>query len=396
VPSQKSKEHNIEKIYDVLFVGGGASALFCASYLKNKKAAILELNDSTCKKLKISGGGKCNITNELLSHENFTGEEELIKYVLKIYDNKALLSYLASLGLKYKTQKRVVPGQIFLQDSEFLIEALHKKIKNVDIKNRTRVVEVVKESQFFTIKTDNGIFKSNIVVVASGGVSYHSLGVSDIGYKIAKDFNINVVTPEPSLVGFTVQKEQFWFKELSGVSISCGATVGDKKLLGDILFAHKGISGPLVLNLSLYWKKGRIELDFLPDITIEELLKKCDKNKQISTVLPLPRRFIKAFLEQKGMEDKKVSHLTNNEINRLQELKSYPFAPSGNFGFSRAETTRGGICGDELKKESMESKKVPNLYFIGEVVDINGELGGYNLQWCASSGYVCACAINGQ
>jgi predicted Rossmann fold flavoprotein len=186
----------------------------------------------------------------------------------------------------------------------------------------------------------------------------------------------------------TVQKEQFWMKELSGVSVDVRITVAQKKIEGSLLFAHKGISGPAVLNTSLYWKKGEITVDFLPYHNINQLLKQFP-NKQITTVLGLPKRFSKKFLEVIGVADKQCKKVLEKEKQKLQQIHTYRFAPAGNFGFSKAEVSLGGVCTDALK-ENFESKDVASLYFIGEGVDVTGELGGYNFQWAFASGVVCA------
>jgi predicted Rossmann fold flavoprotein len=164
--------------------------------------------------------------------------------------------------------------------------------------------------------------------------------------------------------------------------------VGDKTFKDSLLFAHKGISGPSVLNASLYWQKGKVSIDFLPSHNLKTILNQ-DTKKQLSSVLPLPKRFTKAFLKTIKLKDNAISKLTNIEQQKLYMLNNYDFAPAGNFGFSKAEVSLGGILTDELK-ESFEVKKVKNLYFIGEALDITGELGGYNFQWAFSSGYVCA------
>jgi predicted Rossmann fold flavoprotein len=193
-------------------------------------------------------------------------------------------------------------------------------------------------------------------------------------------------------VGLTVQKEQFWMKELSGLSCFVTIKVNDKTLKEELLFTHKGISGPSVLSASLYWQRGNIAIDFLPEHNILDLIQ--GSKKLLSSVIPLPKRLSKAILEALNVEDIECKKITNESKEKLVRIHNYEFAPAGNFGFSKAEVCRGGVMTDELNPYTMEALDVKNLYFTGEVVDVTGELGGYNFQWAFSSGYVCARSIN--
>ena len=179
-------------------------------------------------------------------------------------------------------------------------------------------------------------------------------------------------------------------KELSGISFPARIHVSGKTLDEDLLFAHKGISGPVVLSASLYWHRGEIIIDFLPGFDLDTIRK---EKKLLSTALPLPKRFMKAFLESAGIEDKPCNRLNPEERERLSSIRAYAMAPAGTFGLSKAEACRGGVACGELEPTSMESKKIPGLYFIGETVDVTGELGGYNFQWAFSSAVVAAKAI---
>ena len=238
--------------------------------------------------------------------------------------------------------------------------------------------------------TNKGKFSASIVVVATGGASYKELGASDIGLRIASEFGLKTSSFLPALVGLTLQPPQFWMKELSGISFPARITVGDKILDEDLLFAHKGISGPVVLSASLYWHRGEIEIDFLPDFDLKSLYV---EKKLLSSALLLPKRFVAAFLDSIGLEDKPCNKLDETQRLMLQRLQNYTMAPSGTFGMSKAEVCRGGVSADEIDKATMESISVPNLYFIGETVDVTGELGGYNFQWAFSSAVVCSSSI---
>ena len=347
-------------IYDVLIIGGGASALMLGSLLnKNKKVAILEQNSKLGQKLRISGGGKCNITNAIVSSDNYLGDEIFVQNVLDRFDNSWLLDFLASHSLvPFLKQDNCY---FCKHSSSEILDVFHSQINHIKKMMNTKVDKVTKKDDVFIVKTDKGDLRAKKIVIASGSKSYPKIGGSDIGFKIATHFGHTIKEFEPVLVGFTVQPEQFWFKKLSGVSFDTSATVNGKTFSGALLFTHKGISGPLVLNLSLYWKKGKIEFDFLSSPY-------------------LPKRFVKAFKEGTGLEKK--------------DLKSYSFAPAGNFGFTKAEASRGGINTDEIDMYTMQSKLVDGLYFTGEVIDVTGELGGYNLQWAFSSAAVCAEHLN--
>jgi len=183
-----------------------------------------------------------------------------------------------------------------------------------------------------------------------------------------------------------VQKEQFFFKELSGASTDVKITIDNTICEGSLLFTHKGLSGPAVLDASLYWEKGKIDINFLPHFSWKATQ---SSKKQISSLLPIPKRITKAFLVQLGIEDKPYNKITHEEMDKLQLLEHYSFSPAGTFGYSKAEVTKGGVDTSEIDAQTMMSHKVKGLYFIGEVLDVTGRLGGYNFQWAFSSAYMC-------
>lgn len=377
------------KIYDVIILGGGASGLMCASFLdKTLETAIVDVNEKVGKKLKISGGGKCNITNVHVSPQNFDGDSELLSSVFGVFSKEDLLDFLELNHVALELRKE---RYYFCKNSsDAIIEVLKKKSSPTFLNHE--VLSVQKEEDIFLIQTSQGTLKTKKLVVATGGKSYQSLGASDIGLKIAKDFGIKVKEFSPALVGMTLQKEQFWMKELSGLSCFVKIEVANKILEEEMLFAHRGISGPVVLSASLYWQKGNISIDFLPSNNIFELIK--GSKKLVSSAIPLPKRLSKALLEALEVEDVECKKITQEQKAKLSFIHAYQFAPAGNFGFTKAEASRGGVLAKELNFYTMESLKVQNLYFIGEVVDVTGELGGYNFQWAFSSGVVCAKGLN--
>ena len=352
---------------EIAILGAGASGLFLAHHLK--KDYILIDHNQIPQKIKVSGGGKCNFTNENVTSNNYLGDKQFIQKILNYYTNKDVLKFFKDVNYQ-----KIKNNQYFATSSDEIIKKLNKK------KFIAEILKVEKKDKFL-IHTSKGIIKANQVVVATGGISFKSLGATDIGYEIAKNFGHNIISPSPALVGFTLQKEQFWMKQLSGVSVLAKVEVENKTFKDNILFSHKGITGPAILNSSLYWKKGKIKINFLPNYKITK------SNKAPSNLLPLPKRFIKEFLVSQNIKDE------NKNLNKIINLlQNYELAPAGTFGFTKAEVTKGGVDINEL--DEFESKFQKGLYFIGEVVDVTGELGGYNFQWCFSSAKFLADKLN--
>lgn len=360
---------------------------------KYKNVCLIEASKTLAPKVKVSGGAKCNITNEFISSKNYLGDEKFIKTILEKFSKDDLLAFLNKNKIFPKINPKIVKGTYFCNSSQEIIDMFSLLTTYVKKYLETVVLDVYfdEKLEHFKIKTTKGEILSKKLVVASGGLSFPILGASSIAFDIAKKFGHTIIKPEPALVGFTVQKDEFWFKNLSGVSLNTKVLVEDKNLEGSFLFTHKGCSGPVILTSSLYWKKGKIIIDFLPNKKIEKfLLDNKNKSKNISSALPLPKRFIQEFLLAQNLEDKPVSKLNKDELEKLNLLKNYEFSPAGNFGFSKAEVTKGGINTDEINRSSFESLKQKNLFFIGECLDITGELGGYNLQMVFSQAYICS------
>lgn len=361
-----------------------------ASNLKNKNICIIDSNSKIGEKIKVSGGAKCNITNEKVSFKNYLGNEEFVKNIVSKYSNKDLLNFLNSNDVYPKVNPKIVKGTYFCNSSSEVISMFEKLTSHVKKFMNTKVLDV-EFDKHFKIKTSNKVIESKKVVVASGGLSFETLGASSIAFDLASKFGHTLEKTKPALVGFTVQKEQFWFKNLSGISTDVEAKVpylkDIKSFYGSLLFAHKGCSGPVILNSSLYWQKGKMSLDFLPNKKLEPLLK---GNKKISSAIPLPKRFMTEFLNSIELEDKAISSLSKEEKEKLLMLKNYEFSPAGTFGYTKAEVTSGGISISEIDFDTFESKKQKDLYFIGECLDATGELGGYNFQLYFAQGFLCA------
>ncbi len=348
-------------IYDIVIIGAGASGLMTASLIKNSSICIVDSNGSIGEKIKVSGGAKCNITNQFMDSSYFLGDEEFIAKTLLRYNEKDLLGFLSNHNVFPKINPKIVKGTYFCNSSRDVVSMFKKLTSHCDFKLNTTVDDVeYTENETFKISTSNSIIYSKKLIIASGGVSYPSLGASDIGIQIATKFGHSIKRLNPALVGFTVQKDQFWFKELSGLSLEVEITVQDKKLKGMMLFTHKGCSGPVILSTSLYWQKGSFSINFLP-----------------SKDSYLPKRF------KKAIKDLDI------------DIHNYTMSPAGNFGYTKAEVTKGGVNTDEISN-NFESKIQKDLYFIGEVLDVTGELGGYNFQWAFSSATILAEELNKQ
>lgn len=375
-------------LYDVAIIGAGAAGLMTAALLKDKSILLLEQNEKPAKKLRIAGGGRCNLTNAKLSAQNYLGDRAFIAQVLERFDNHALLDYFHQRGLQTSLEK---DKQYFCTHSaQDLIDILLHESRHAHIKLHQKLQSIEKKSHFI-LQTQNQSFKAKKVLMASGGSSFSKLGTSDIALHIAQSFKHTIRAFEPVLVGLTLQKEQAWMKELSGISVLATLTIGKKSFTNWLLFAHKGISGPAVLSSSLYWKKSSITIDFLPQYRLKSLFKQ--KNKKLSQLIPLPKRLTLALLEALELENKPYAHLNSQELERLSHLKSYSFAPAGNFGLSKAEAVRGGVETTHIDPHTLQSRHTSGLFFAGEALDVTGELGGYNIQWAFSSAFVVAQAL---
>ena len=378
-------------IYDIVIIGAGASGLMLGSLLnKNLNTCLIDTNKKIGAKIKVSGGAKCNITNEVVTSDNYLGESTFVQNILNQFSSSDMLKFCKKNGLETVFNEKLVKGTYFCKSSN----DVNSMFAHLNSHNRTFLNTEVLDIEYknhYIIKTSNQTIEAKKIVIASGAISFRTLGASSIAFDMAEKFSHKVSRLDPALVGFTVQKDQFWFKELSGVSLEVRAKVEHKEFLGGMLFAHKGLTGPIILNSSLYWKKGLMHLDFLPHNDLKPFFK---SNKKISSALPLVKRFIVAFLESVNLEDKAISSLNEEEKDKLYLLKHYAFAPAGNFGYTKAEVTKGGILTEQIDDETMMSKIQKDMYFIGECLDVTGELGGFNFQFAWSSAFVCAKSLN--
>ena len=375
--------------YDLIILGAGAAGLMAAAQLKNRNILLIDHNARPGEKIRISGGGRCNLTNKYLSLEHYLGDSRFIEKVLAKFDNRDLLAWLKARGLAPVLRKE---SQYFCPHSaKEVIDLFLRETSHATFAYETEILSAEKVKSVFVVRTSKGTFRSKNLLVATGGLSYKSVGASGIGYEIAEGFGHTLTPLRPALVGLTLQPEQEWMKALSGLSLAVEATVGRRKLKGDLLFAHRGLSGPVILDASLYWNGGKITLDFLPGVRLKTLFK--NPKKKASTQIPLPRRFVQAIFHAQQIPDMSYNRMDDAAKQRLSLMKSYAFAPAGTFGYAKAEVTKGGVRTDEIDPETMESLLIPGLFFAGEVVDVTGRLGGYNFQWAFSSAVTVSIAI---
>jgi len=353
-----------------------------------EETLIIDGNPRPGAKIAISGGGRCNLTNEKVTVEDYVGDPLFIVPVLQRFDTRQTRRWFEDRGVALVKQKQ---AQYFAAEgAPAVVNTLEKHSAKAKRCLKCRIRKVQRQDGLFVVETDRGTYRSERLVVATGGVSYPRLGATDIGFRIAEHFAHAIVPPRPALVGWTLQPEQFFFKELSGIAADVTIRIGERTITDRILFAHRGVSGPAVLNASLFWEKGWVEMDLLPGYDLQRIR---NSGKQLTTLLPLPRRLTQAFLTHLGITDRPARRLSSDEWKRLEELHAYRFAPAGTFGFSRAEVTRGGVATAGIDPETMMSRAVPGLYFVGEVLDVTGRLGGYNFQWAFSSAAACARAL---
>ncbi len=373
------------KIYENIVIGGGASGLMFTANLKNKEdTIILEHNNKLGAKIRVSGGGRCNFTNKNISTSNYLASSAFLKGLLREFGSQFIFEYFTNLGLKSTLKDGT---QYFCKSSsKELLDLLLYQIKGAKIALNCKVLDAKKDGNIFEVSTTRGKYKAKKLIITSGGLSFTNLGATAIGYEIAKSFGHKIIATKPALVGFTLQPQDSFLKTLSGVSINVKIKVDKKELEGSMLFAHKGISGPVVLNASLFWNRGHLEINFLPKFDLKSIK---NSNKNISNLLPFPKRVALAFLEKLEIRDKKATLLSKEDWSKLEELKYYKLAPAGTFGYSKAEVTKGGIATNEIKN-NFESKLVDNLYFLGEVLDVTGMLGGYNFNFAFLSAIKCA------
>jgi predicted Rossmann fold flavoprotein len=380
--------------YDVIVIGAGAAGLMAAATAAKlgQKTLLLEKSEKIGEKIRISGGGRCNFTNINASSQNYiSNNPHFVKSPLAQYTQHDFIKLVESYNISYHEKKL---GQLFCDfSSNQIIEMLVSECKKYGVEIVLNVnIATVRKLDLFCVDA----YKAKKLIIATGGLSIPKTGATDFGYKIAKQFGHDVIKTRPGLVPLTVGAEQLEeFKFLAGVSIDSKVTFGNTSFRENILFTHRGLSGPAILQISSYIKEidSIFQVNLLPDIDLKESFATYKNTKITLTNFLrqyLPNRYVEQYFETKKLVDFKLSKLM--EI--AEDINNFKVVINGNEGYNKAEVTIGGVNTEELSSKTMESKKVSGLYFIGEVVDVTGWLAGYNFQWAWSSGFVAgsACA----
>ncbi len=387
--------NNSLKHRDVIVIGAGAAGLMCAIECGKRGRSVLILDhvERTGTKIRISGGGRSNFTNLNMTADHFFSHNlHFCKSALARFTPYDLLSLVEKNHIAYYEKEA---GQIFcVRSSREIIEMLEKECNDagVEIQLKCSVMDIEQKGSF-VIKTSEGMFSSESLVIATGGLSYPNLGASRFGHDIARQFGIKVTQIRPALVPFVFAVEdRRVFKNLAGVSLDAAISCGRKRFRGNILFTHRGLSGPAALQASLYWEpKGPLAIDILPDTDIFAVFASRRKSRiETRNLLAeyIPKRFAHAWCDIR-LISKPINETSDKELREIaNQLHAWSVIPGRTEGYETAEVTAGGVDTDALSSKTMEAKKIAGLFFIGEVVDVTGELGGYNLHWAWASGYV--------
>jgi predicted Rossmann fold flavoprotein len=380
--------------WDVIVIGGGAAGLFCAfeAGRRGRRVLVLEHSERVGKKISISGGGRCNFTNIYTSAENFiSANPHFCKSALARYTPADFISLVEKHGITYHEKKL---GQLFCDGSSSqIIDMLLRECLDAgaEIRCGCQVLTLQKENSF-KLETNQGNFVSSSLVIATGGLSIPTLGATDFGYRVARQFGLRIEETRPALVPLTLTSQMLrQLSSLSGVSLDAIVDCCGKEFRENILITHRGLSGPAILQISSYWRPDEpISINLLPgEDVFDTLARNRDSGIELVNLLArrLPRRFAQAWCEL-YKASRPLKQYDNRELDEIaRKIHRMQLTPSGTEGFRKAEVTAGGVATTELSSQTMEAKRVPGLYFIGEVLDVTGQLGGYNFQWAWASGH---------
>lgn len=389
--------------FDVIIIGAGAAGLMCAQMagMLGESVLILDHSKKLAEKIRISGGGRCNFTNLNTNPNCYISQN--IHYVKSALSRYTPFHFMELLDYHNITYHEKTLGQMFCDDSsQAIIDLLDQLCRenNVIRKMDTQIIHIDKISNLFTITTKDNVYSSEKLVIATGGLSIPQTGATGFGYDIAQKFGLDIVATMPALVPLTLDPIDLnHLKHLAGISFDSKSSIGKTLFRENSLFTHRGLSGPAILQISSYWNPGqKINLNMLPSINIINLIDEHKKsNMQLSTLFSkfLSERMANSLVEILGFNGP-ISQLSKQKITQINQLiHDYAFIPSGTEGYKKAEVTKGGVATHELNSKTMMSNQIDGLYFIGEVVDVTGWLGGYNFQWAWSSAYAAAQSFRG-
>ncbi len=377
--------------FDAIIIGAGAAGLFCAieAGKRGKIVLVIEHNTQIGRKILVSGGGRCNFTNIEVKAENFiSNNPHFCKSALARYTSQDFVTLIKKHHIEFYEKTL---GQLFCRESSRLIvEMLLAECAKAKVKIKTScAVKNIRKTDFFEVETNQGVFATENLVIATGGLSFPKIGATDFGFKLARQFGLKIIETRPSLVPLISSKNNF--TKLAGISVDSLVSSNKQSFRENILFTHRGLSGPAILQISNYWQKQKaVSIDLMPNLNALELLEQNRESKQnLDNFLGkfLPNRFAEIFTSN-NFSNKPLNQLSRKEIEKIADnLNSWQILFDETEGWHKAEVTLGGVDTNELSSQTMESKKVKGLYFIGEVMDVTGWLGGYNFQWAWSSGF---------
>lgn len=388
-------------LYDAIILGGGAAGLMCAAEAGalGKRVLVVERSDTVGRKILISGGGRCNFTNLHTAPDRYlSGNPHFATSALSRYTALDFLSLVESYGITWHEKTL---GQLFCDGSSRQVVELLLDLcaaGGATVVCDQAISEVTHADGRFRVTANDRTAEAQALVIATGGPSIPKMGATDFAYQLARQFGLKVVEPRPALVPLTLGGDETLFRELSGVAADVETRCGRAAFREAALFTHRGLSGPAVLQVSSYWRHGEpVAIDFLPNHNPGWLLraKAATPRATVRTVLRerLPDRLAATLADRLGV-DGELANTRDAALRATEErLADWPFAPTGSEGFAKAEVTAGGISTADLSSKTMEAKRIPGLYAIGEAVDVTGWLGGYNFQWAWASGWAAAQAL---
>ena len=390
--------------HDVVIIGAGAAGMMCAiqAAQRGRSVCLIDHTAKLAEKIRISGGGRCNFTNLNTKPENYiSANPHFCRSALARYTPQHFVTWLQENGISYHEKKL---GQLFCDDGSAVVIGLLKgkcDAAGVRFLMPCQVEKVAKDKDF-EVDTSLGKFQAQSLVIATGGLSIPKIGATPLGYKIAQQFCLPVTKLKPGLVPLSFHPEEWAdFAEISGVSVDAVVRVGRQSFRENLLITHRGLSGPVILQVSSYWEHGQpLHINLLPEQNMQAIFKEHRGNKMLlDNFLAqfLPNRFIEPWLKQITAKNMLLGCLAENiplclyaekDLSLLAvSLHDWQIIPTGTLGYAKAEVTCGGVDTRALSSKSMEANNVPGLFFIGEVVDVTGQLGGYNFQWAWASAY---------
>lgn len=399
------KEKNTSPAYcDNIIIGAGAAGLFCAAQLakRGQSVCVLDNGKKIGRKILMSGGGFCNFTNlDVNANHYLSQNKHFVKSALARFTQWDFIAFVNEYGIPYHEKEQ---GQLFCDNgAQDIVMMLQKECDKYGVQIYLRqtvssVEQVTQEDKrFYQLTTQGRKWQCRNLIVATGGLSMPALGATPLGYQIAQQFGVNVIAPHAGLVPFTFRENDQCYAQLAGIALDVVACVGKQRFNHRLLFTHRGLSGPAMLQISNYWQPNEpVYIDLLPSHNIGDYLNRLRQSSpklQLKTALAqlLPKKLVELWLQKGILQDNLLAQLSKQHIAQLENVvHHWQFQPNGTEGYRTAEVTLGGVDTQQISSKTMQVNGVEGLYFIGEVLDVTGHLGGYNFQWAWSSAYACA------